>query len=176
MAQGVGPSLRRDPLFGASLLAVAGYLLFMTSAEPPQPRYFALPAFFCFFVVALGARRCFGNGGRARGLGWAAVALCRGGGGRPRRTDGCYALHPEYTFVNAASTLTSYIDTHPNGKRLLVSISGDEITLITHLPTLCDDFGAQVPAVEARRVSARLVCHVERHRSRTWKTCTPFFA
>jgi hypothetical protein len=28
----------------------------------------------------------------------------------------------------------------PNGKRLLVSISGDEITLLTHVPRLCDDF------------------------------------
>ena len=54
-----------------------------------------------------------------------------------------YAAHPEYTLVPAAQQLTRYIDTHPNGKRLLVSISGDEITLITHLPTLCDDFGTQ---------------------------------
>jgi hypothetical protein len=28
----------------------------------------------------------------------------------------------------------------PNGKRLLVSISGDEITLLTHVPSQCDDF------------------------------------
>jgi hypothetical protein len=52
-----------------------------------------------------------------------------------------YADHPEYTFVNAAQRLTQYIDAHPNGKRLLVSVSGDQITLVTHLPTLCDDFG-----------------------------------
>ena len=54
-----------------------------------------------------------------------------------------YASHPEYTFVDAALRLTHYIDTHPNGKRLMVSISGDEITLVTHLPTICDDFGTQ---------------------------------
>jgi hypothetical protein len=52
-----------------------------------------------------------------------------------------YALHPEYTFLTASDELTSYIDQHPNGNRLLVSISGDEITMMTHLPTLCDDFG-----------------------------------
>ena len=36
-----------------------------------------------------------------------------------------------------------YIDTHPNGNRLLDSISGDEITLLTHVPSLCDDFGTE---------------------------------
>ena len=52
-----------------------------------------------------------------------------------------YALRPEYTFLPAAQELTRYIDQHPNGKRLLLSISGDEITMTTHLPTICDDFG-----------------------------------
>ena len=50
-----GRKLWQDPLFGASLWAVAGYLLFMTIQNHPQPRYFAVPAFFCFFLVALGA-------------------------------------------------------------------------------------------------------------------------
>ncbi|MGA7343926.1 MAG: hypothetical protein WBX18_25230, partial [Terracidiphilus sp.] len=77
----------------------------------------------------------------ARGAGWtamglAALAACLNGA----RTLG-YATHPEYTFVRAAEQLTRYIDTHPNGRRLLVSVSGDEITLATRLPTLCDDFG-----------------------------------
>jgi hypothetical protein len=58
-----------------------------------------------------------------------------------------YALHPEYTFVNAAEQLTHYIDTHPNGNRLLVSISGDEITLVSHVPALCDDFVAPSEAI-----------------------------
>ena len=52
-----------------------------------------------------------------------------------------FATHPEYTFVTAAQDLASYIDQHPNGNRLLVSISGDQISLVTHLRTLCDDFG-----------------------------------
>jgi hypothetical protein len=50
-------------------------------------------------------------------------------------------MRPEYTFVPAARKLTNYIDQHPNGKRLLLSISGDEISMTTHLPAICDDFG-----------------------------------
>ena len=49
-----GRKLWQDPLFGASLWAVAGYVLFMTLQNHPQPRYFAVPAFFCFFLVAMG--------------------------------------------------------------------------------------------------------------------------
>jgi hypothetical protein len=76
-------------------------------------------------------------------LGWAVVALA----GITAAFNGLqtvnYAAHPEYTFVDAARRLTQYIDAHPNGNRLLLSISGDQITLVTHLPTLCDDFGTQ---------------------------------
>ena len=140
---GWGRRLWSDPLFGGSLWAIAGYAMFMTLQNHPQPRYYAVPAFFCFFVVAQGASALLRETGWARYLGWglvasAVAAACLHGA----QTLG-YALHPEYTFVSAAEQLTQYIDAHPNGKRLLVSISGDEITLATHLPTLCDDFGTQ---------------------------------
>ncbi len=52
-----------------------------------------------------------------------------------------FVVHPEYTFVEAARGVTRYIDSHPSGNRLLLSISGNEITLITRLPSICDDFG-----------------------------------
>jgi hypothetical protein len=141
-----GRRLWRDPIFGASLWAVAGYVLFMTLQNHPQPRYFALPAFFCFFVVALGVGALLGQtviAIWARGLGWAVVVIAVVAAGVHGARTLRYATHPEYTFVNAASQLARYIDTHPNGKPLLVSISGDEITLLTHLPTLCDDFGTK---------------------------------
>ncbi len=141
--------LLQNPLFGSSVLAVIGCILFMTYQNHPQPRYFAVAAVFCFFVIALGAEALLlsapygiaSRGSWTRVCGWlviglAVLAASLGG----VRTLG-YATHPEYSFVNAAEQLTHYIDTHPNGKRLLVSISGDEITLFTHLPALCDDFG-----------------------------------
>jgi hypothetical protein len=132
-----------DPVFGLSLLAAAGYILFMTYQNHPQPRYFAVVAFFSFFMVALGAGALVETAGWTRRLGWAVVgvAALATGSNAARTLD--FALHPEYTFVDAAQRLTHYIDEHPNGKRLLVSISGDEITLVTHLPSICDDFGTQ---------------------------------
>jgi len=152
-----GRKLLLDPVFGASILAIAGYILFMTVQNHPQPRYFAVVTVFSFLVVAQGAEALIrvsaqpvGDGMRpapARLLGWGVIALAALAVGINCAWTLNYAAHPEYTFVNAAERLTNYIDTHPNGNRLLVSISGDQIALITHLPALCDDFGTPTPAM-----------------------------
>jgi len=138
-----GRKLLLDPVFGASILAAAGYILFMTYQNHPQPRYFALVAFFCFFIVAMGIEALLAQTGLLRRLAFAALALTAAAVGTNCFTTLNFALHPEYTFVDAAQKLTRYIDEHPNGNRLLVSISGDQITMVTHLPSLCDDFGTQ---------------------------------
>jgi hypothetical protein len=146
-----GHRLLLNPVFGSSVLAVAGYILFMTYQDHPQPRYFAVVAYFCFILVAQGAGALLSQTAAAhaptrrlalaRLAGRCVVALAVGAAGLNGVWTMSYALHPEYTFAHAAEGLTQYIDAHPNGKRLLVSISGDQITLATHLPTLCDDFG-----------------------------------
>ena len=148
-----GRGLRLDPVFGTSVLAVAGCILFMTYQDRPQPRYFAVAAFFCFFIVAQGAHALLGAKdaagrplrreqgffrGPASALGWLVLGMASVAVGINGAATLNYALHPEYTFVNAAERLTRYIDEHPNGKRLLVLDSGDEITLVTHLPALND--------------------------------------
>lgn len=164
-----GQKLWRDPLFGASLWTVAGFVLFMTLQNHPQPRYFAVPAYFCIFVVALGAAALLAQPGQSdprgksrqpgpshssgwvRRLGWAVAGVAIAAAGVNGAKIVGYAAHPQYTWVNAASRLALYMDTHPNGKLLLTSISGDEITLLTHLPSLCDDFGTEglVPKLAA---------------------------
>ena len=159
-------AVRHDPAFGASLLSVAGYILFMTYQNHPQPRYFTVVAFFVIFVlvqVASALLRASANGcpapegtaaaeqagstrriqGRTTFAGSALLGATILAAGFNAVWTFNYVAHPEYTFVSAARNLTRYIDEHPNGKRLLISISGDEITLVTHLPTLCDDFGTE---------------------------------
>jgi 4-amino-4-deoxy-L-arabinose transferase-like glycosyltransferase len=144
-------SLLLDPVFAASALAVSGFILFMTIQNHPQPRYYAPVAFFSFFIVAQGVHallRQTATEGESRIpkaplrlLGCGVIVLASVAAGIDAARTLQYAAHPEYTFVNAVGRLTEYIDVHPNGKRLLVSISGDEITLVTGIPTLCDDFG-----------------------------------
>lgn len=146
-------ALRHDAVFGACFMASAGYVLFMTYQNHPQPRYYTVVALFSFLVLAMGVEglvrsRKLGKRDAGRGTrgevsvsGWALLVGAVVAVGVNAAWTFEYAVHPQYTFVEAARQLTRYIDQHPNGNRLLVSISGDEITLMTHLPTLCDDFG-----------------------------------
>ena len=141
--------LRGDAVFVAAALAGVGYLLFMTYQNHPQPRYYTVVAVFACVVVSQGVAALVWQADAEAGGGAMlkrALALCAGAAvvgiavSNGVRTLS-YAAHPQYTFVDAAERLTRYIDAHPNGNRVLVSVSGDEITMMTHLPSLCDDFG-----------------------------------
>lgn len=137
--------LRREPVFVSSLLAVLGYILFMTYQNHPQPRYYAVVAFFSFFVLVAGIEALFSNPKavtrRRLGLVFLVAAVTAACFNGEWTLD--YVRHPEFTFVPAVEKMTAFIDQHPNGKRLLLSTSSDEITMISHLPTICDDFGTQ---------------------------------
>ena len=148
---GWGRKIRRDPVFVASLLGVLGFVLFMTMRNHPQPRYFTVPAFLVCIAVALGAGTLVEQGGRTRLLGWIAVAAAAAAAGVHGIQTIHYASHPEYTWVSAATNLAQYIDTHPSGKRLMVATSGDEITLITGLPAICDELSTDDLAGEVSR-------------------------
>jgi hypothetical protein len=136
-----GRRLVLDPVFGASVLAVAGYILFMTVQNHPQPRYFAVVAVFCMLIVAQGAGCLLEQTGLLRQAGLGLVTIA----GVAIIVNGVwtlsYVLHPQYTFVDATRGLAHYVEQHPNGKPLLVSTSGDQITLMAHVASICDDFG-----------------------------------
>jgi hypothetical protein len=142
-----------DPAFGASVLAIAGNILFIGIHNNNQPRYLAVTAFFCFFTVALGCAALLGESGsvwpRRIGLAYLAVLLLAASFNGLQTLN--YAAHPEYTYFDAARRLTQYIDAHPNGNRLLLTVSSDQISLFTHLPTICDEFGTQDLAAKIAR-------------------------
>ncbi len=155
-------ALRRDPVFASALLAIIGSILFMTYQDHPQPRYFTVVAVFVFIVIAQCAAALLRSGTKSGSktapksalgprLGWLAAAAASAavlagvwaGGMQTLR----YAAHPEYTFANAATQLAGFIDAQPNGNRLLLSVSGDELSLFNHVPALCDDIGTmKLPA------------------------------
>ncbi len=130
--------LWRIPLYPASVLAAGTMLFFVFWHNNQQPRYFLVVAMPYFFMAALGVAAILRQNRRAGTVAGAVVLLLAAN--NLRQTIG-YVAHPEYTWINAARNLTAYINSHPNGNRLLLSISGDEISLMTGLPAICDDFG-----------------------------------
>jgi 4-amino-4-deoxy-L-arabinose transferase-like glycosyltransferase len=135
--------LWRSPITIAALLAAAGYVFFAGWHNNPQPRYYETVIYPLCFVLVLGAadlidrsrpmlpRLC---GGTAIAV-MAVVSVA----GVARIVS--YVRHPEYTLLNAAQGVTQYIDRHPGPNRLLLSISGDQIEMITGMPSICDDYG-----------------------------------
>jgi hypothetical protein len=127
-----------SPAFGSSCVAIGGYLLFIIHINNAQPRYYAVIAFFLIFATSIALRELVQV---RKLLGIALLVLCMIGMGKGLWEIGGYILYPEYTFVNAAKGIVSYVDRHPNGNRLVVSVSGNDLSLMTGLPSVCDEFG-----------------------------------
>lgn len=136
----VAPRLRRSPLLLACLLAGGGYVFFIGWHNNPQPRYYMV----LVYPVVFAAVVCVEELARQSRWRIAGTALLAFGGLLAHGIYGSvfFALHPRYTLQAAANGVTEYIRLHTNGENpLLLSISGDEITLYTHQPAICDDFG-----------------------------------
>ena len=57
---------------------------------------------------------------------------------------------PEYTFANAAVQIHQIIQNDPSHNPLVLSISGSDLSLMTGLPSICDDFGTMDLAVRVK--------------------------
>jgi hypothetical protein len=77
---------------------------------------------------------------RAASIGLAGVGLLLIAG-----TDARQMLHyvrtPQYTFTHAAQELRGIITADRSHNPLVLSISGSDLSLMTGLPSICDDFG-----------------------------------
>ncbi len=139
-----GPRSRGlNPLVAASLLAAGGIIFFTGWHNHPQPRYYAAVVYpLCIALALLAAdlrRRSRPRLVRASGALSVIVMAVVSATGIVRIAG--YVRHPQYEFVTAAKGIAAYIDRHPDQPRLLLSISGDDIALMTGLPAICDDFG-----------------------------------
>lgn len=136
----VSPGLRRSPLLLTCLLAGGGYLLFIGWHNSPQPRYYMVLIYPMVLAAVLSVEALWGLfKGRAAWVAVFAFALILAQG---IYGSVWFALHPQYSMRAAANGVTRYIQSHSAGQPpLLLSISGDELTLYTRLPSICDDFG-----------------------------------
>ena len=138
------------------LLWAFGYLSFLAYHNNLQPRYYLVvaipltllvpilvedlvtgapaPASPTTLAIALMGRF------RAASIGLAGVGLIVIAG-----TDARQMLHyvrtPQYTFTQAAEELRQIITSDRSHSPLVLSISGSDLSLMTGLPSICDDFG-----------------------------------
>jgi hypothetical protein len=160
--------LRSNPLAMALLLWIAGYSAFMVYHASIRSRYYlllvtpytllAVSVFEPLMVRLASFGRSWKRDGGASGVnatgvrkmlldlaGLAVTAALLVGFAEDASTTVSFVRHQEYTFVNAAKGVHDVIErerlVHPDHSRLLLSISGSDISLITGIPSICDDFG-----------------------------------
>ena len=61
-----------------------------------------------------------------------------------------FVMHPTYEFQTAAQNIKSIVLADPTHSHLIMSISGSDLTLMTGLPSIDDDFGTMDLDVRAR--------------------------
>jgi len=138
----------RNPLVPSLILWAAGYAGFLAYHNNRQPRYYLVIVVpLTLLVPVVFERVLFGDARAARwpavrgALGFLAVA----GFLTVTLSDAQKTLEfvttPEYEFTKAARELSRIVRADHTHNPLLLSISGSDISLITGLPSICDDFG-----------------------------------
>jgi hypothetical protein len=156
IAVGAFRRFRRDPLIPALLLWAFGYLAFLAYHNNLQPRYYLVIVVPMTLLIPIlvedlvtgahtAASISISSGGsistlRAASIGLAGVGLMAIAGSDARQTLR-YVRTPEYTFTRAAEQLRSIIASDRSHSSLVLSISGSDLSLMTGLPSICDDFG-----------------------------------
>jgi 4-amino-4-deoxy-L-arabinose transferase-like glycosyltransferase len=134
-----------NPLVPVLLLWAGGYAAFLAYHNNLQPRYYlvvAVPLTVLVPVVAGMAWESLPWSIRPRSLAAtpAAMAFLVLLASDSARTFQ-YIAHREYTYAQAAQNVRGVVLADPGHSPLVLSISGSDLSLMTGLPSICDDFG-----------------------------------
>ncbi len=155
------PRLLRNPLIPALMLWAAGYAAFLAYHNNLQPRYYLVIAVPLTLLIPIvfsnlwsttttqfptqtpNTLRRLATAGIVATL---AILIIN-----DARQTLHYVRTPEYTFTNAAAEISQIVAADRTHNPLILSISGSNLSLMTGLPSICDDFGT---AELAARVQA----------------------
>ena len=137
----------RNPLVPSLLLWAAGYMAFLAYHDNLQPRYYLLVAVPLTMLVPVVFEAVYFTEDEARsrlrrgvfGVVAAAVFLSIFVADARKMLE--FVRSPEYDFTQAATDLSRIVRAEKGHSPLLLSISGSDISLMTGLPSICDDFG-----------------------------------
>jgi hypothetical protein len=137
------PRLLSNPLFPSLLLWIGGYFAFLAYHNNLQPRYYLVVAVPITAVVALGIdsfRQAHGRTATVIASSLAAIVVLAIA--VPDAVQQIkYVLHPTYDFEAAAQGIKRIVLADKTHSDLILSISGSDLTLMTGLPSIDDDFG-----------------------------------
>ena len=136
----------RNPVVPSLILWAGGYAGFLSYHNNLQPRYYLVIAVALALLVPLVAEESL------RGLSFAKITLRPLGAltavaamiavvSMDARQTVEYMKTPVYGFQQVARELRDVVRADKNHNPLVLSISGSDISLMTGLPSICDDFG-----------------------------------
>ncbi len=137
------PRMLANPLFPSLLLWIGGYFAFLAYHNNLQPRYYLVVAVPITVVVAMGIdsfRQAQSKAASlAASIACAALVLAIAVPDAMQQIG--YLRHPTYEFEAAAQGIKSIVLADKTHSHLILSISGSDLTLMTGLPSIDDDFG-----------------------------------
>jgi len=148
------PRILRNPLIPALILWAAGYVAFLAYHNNLQPRYYLVVAVPLTMLVPIVFEDIWRHGRIIAPLQHLVAALAVAALAILAVSDARQTLHyvrnPEYTFARAASKIHDIVSADHMHNPLVLSISGSDLSLMTGLPSICDDFGTMDLAVRVR--------------------------
>jgi hypothetical protein len=147
----LGPQLlRKNPFVTSLILWAAGYAAFLAYHNNLQPRYYLVIAVPLTLLIPIVFSSLWSSNPQNRtrtqtSLHRLAVASVAAVLAVITITDARQTLYyvrtPDYTFTNVAARIQQIISADPAHNPLILSISGSQLSLMTGLPSICDDFG-----------------------------------
>ena len=132
------PRVWRDPVFTSLALCAAGYMAFMAYHANFQPRYYFVVAVPLVLLLVRGALHLAAwNRLALYGLVPLLLVLLMQEASSTVR----FSRHPQYSFQSAAEHIEQVVESDPAHSHTVLSISGSNLSLMTGLPSICDDFG-----------------------------------
>jgi len=144
------PRLLRNPLIPSLLLWAGGYAAFLAYHNNLQPRYYLVIAIPLTLLVPVVFSSLWTSNYQSRTaaqtyLHRLAITTIVAVLAALTITDARQTLHyvrtPDYSFTSAAAQIHQIISADPTHNPLILSISGSQLSLMTGLPSICDDFG-----------------------------------
>jgi hypothetical protein len=153
------PRLLRNPLIPSLLLWAGGYAAFLAYHNNLQPRYYLVIAVPLTLLVPIVSSSLWTSRPRPRAADqtWlhrlaitSIVAVLTVLTVTDARQTLHYVRTPDYTFTSAAAQIHQIISADAAHNPLILSISGSQLSLMTGLPSICDDFGTMDLPVRVR--------------------------